>query len=259
MQTKEIIKRRDVYLKSRIAELRKELAKYPDGKLHSYPNKKHYDYWISYENHERVYLPKSSPEMIRTMAYKNFLEASLYDCSTELQACERYLRFLERHPADATDKLLKNKGMQQALRKTYGIEKLDAWINEPYEKNPNHPESLTVSTITGEKVRSKSESMFLQLLYTMGIPYRYEQLLRLDGIDFYPDFTLLRPRDHKIFTAELFGMMDDERYRHHTFRKLHIYSDNGLIPDDNLLIFFETKSNPLDISLVRKQLDHFLL
>ena len=258
MQTKELIERRAAYLTKQTEELEKQISKFPKGTLQSYPQKNHYKYWISFKDRDRVYLPKSNPALIRKMANKKFLESSLIDSRAELHACESYLRALETQPIKAMDKLLKNKGICDYLPQSNKFANLDKWIHEPYEKNPHHKESLTVPTITGEMVRSKSESLFLQTLYSMGIPYHYEQKLRLDGIDFYPDFTLLRPRDNKIFIAELFGMMDDSDYANHAMRKLRTYIRNGYYPDDNLLCFYETGTHPFDISFVKTTLDYFM-
>ena len=258
MQTTELIERRAAYLTKHIEEQSSKLAEFPKGKLRSYPQQKHYKYFICYEDRKRRYLPKSNPALIQTMANKKMIEADLHDSRAELKACEHFLHTLKAHPADAMDHLLRDKGICKVLPKSYGMEDVDAWIHEAYKSNPAHPEHLNVPTITGEMVRSKSEAMFVQLIYTMGIPYRYEQLLQLDDFTYYPDFTLLRPRDQKIFIVELFGMMDVTRYAIHTCEKLHVYTVNGYIPDDNLLCFFETSEHPLDISYVKTKLDLYL-
>ncbi len=86
------------------------------------------------------------------------------------------------------------------------------WCAESYETNPSHPENLIHTTLAGHKVRSKSEVIISNLLYTNQIPYRYEAALPLKEFTAYPDFTILHPVTNKIFYWEHFGMMDNAPY-----------------------------------------------
>ena len=61
------------------------------------------------------------------------------------------------------------------------------WCAESFETNSSHPENLIHTTLAGHKVRSKSEVIISNLLYTNQIPYRYEAALPLKEFTAYPD------------------------------------------------------------------------
>ena len=58
---------------------------------------------------------------------------------------------------------------------------LEDWINEKYEKNRSYPENLIVKGTQGKYLRSKSEAIIDRILYTNGIPFRYEDQLILEN------------------------------------------------------------------------------
>ena len=260
MELYNFIKSQASYYKDRLAELSEELCNYPEGTFRCYPNGGTFSHWISYPDGKRTYLSKNNYDLKQKMAEKSIVTAEISDCHNNLMACERFLDCYDRHPANAVDKALENAGLCKILSKSGNDSKdkqIQQWINEPYEKNPKYPEFLTVQAINGEKVRSKSEAMCIQLLYFMNIPFRYEQKHTIGGYDFYPDFTILNPKDQSIVLIEIFGMMDDPGYVSHTFSKLHIYANNGFIPDQNLLCFFELSSAPLDMMFMKITLEYF--
>ena len=102
----------------------------------------------------------------------------------------------------------------------------------------------------GERVRSKSEQLIADRLYVNGIPYKYECPITLDGITFHPDFTILRLSDRKEIYYEHLGRMDDPNYAEENVYKLNTYARNGLIMGNNLYATFETRNQPLDVSIV---------
>ena len=70
-----------------------------------------------------------------------------------------------------------------------------------------------IYTDRGERVRSKSEKIIADKLYSMKIPYRYEYPLKLSGFGtVYPDFTILNLRTRKEYYLEHFGMMDEPKF-----------------------------------------------
>lgn len=118
------------------------------------------------------------------------------------------------------------------------------WQNEKYNSNPNFPEQLIYRCPSGKLVRSKSEVFIDMVLNKYNIPYRYECELVLSNQTIYPDFTLLNPTTNGLLYWEHFGLMDNSSYASNSFNKLRFYYDNGLIPGKNLIITFETRSNP---------------
>ena len=140
-------------------------------------------------------------------------------------------------------------------------ELLHKWNTEEYEGNPFHPENLRYETEQGEMVRSKSEVIIANLLYSYrkNILYKYERPLILikDGIEktIYPDFTILNRHSGRIFYFEHAGKMDDPYYVNEFVKKMNTYAANCLLPGRDVLVTYETLANPLDVSVAKRLLE----
>lgn len=134
------------------------------------------------------------------------------------------------------------------------------WMQEPYVSCPLFKDKLTVPTLAGVYVRSKTEAAIADELFRMGIPFRYECELKLkNGIVFYPDFTILCPWNLKIYYWEHFGIIDDENYRRKTYRKLSDYGDNEIFPMIDLITTYETKTAILGSAAIEKIINHYFV
>lgn len=94
-------------------------------------------------------------------------------------------------------------------------------------------------------------------LYNAGIAYKYEHPLVLGGKTYYPDFTVRRRRDGRIFYWEHLGGMDDPDYVTRSLRKLSSYAQYGLVCGNDLLITWESEVVPFQRSTVQKYLELF--
>lgn len=133
------------------------------------------------------------------------------------------------------------------------------WANEKYDKSALYPERLIYTTINGTKMRSKSEAIIAGVLESNDIPYRYEAALLLDGMIYYPDFTILRPGSKKIIYWEHFGMADLEDYVSSMDAKMEVYRKNNITPWNNLIATYETKYSPISAQNIQKIIKAFLL
>lgn len=89
----------------------------------------------------------------------------------------------------------------------------------------------------------------------MGIPYRYEYPLVLDGnVRVYPDFTILKMPERQEVYLEHFGMMDDEEYVEKALFKLSNYERNDIFLGVNLFITYETGKRPINTRALDKML-----
>lgn len=88
---------------------------------------------------------------------------------------------------------------------------------------------------------------------------RYECELKLDNISFYPDFTLFNPVSGQLVYWEHFGMMDDPQYSLNASRKISRYIAGNIIPGINLIMTFETSSNPLSGIIAESKIEEYLL
>ena len=113
-------------------------------------------------------------------------------------------------------------------------------------------------TLKGEHVRSKSEVIIADRLYSKGIPYKYECPLYIGNKVIYPDFTILRLSDRKILYHEHCGMMDNPDYSKDVVGRVNLYSTAGVCLGDRLFLTFETSESPLDIKLLDELIEkHF--
>lgn len=121
------------------------------------------------------------------------------------------------------------------------------WQSVIYEGKEFFDSEQIILTERGERVRSKSEKIIADKLFLLGIPYRYEAPIVLEGdIKIYPDFTILRMPMREEIYLEHFGMMDDFEYVHNMIYKLNTYEKNGIYLGVKLFFIHETGKNPLN-------------
>lgn len=129
------------------------------------------------------------------------------------------------------------------------------WQETEYTGKRFDEDVAEIFTDRGERVRSKSEKIIADKLYSLGIPYRYEYPLVLSGnIKLYPDFTILKMPEREEVYLEHFGMMDNDNYAETVMYKLGTYEKNGIFLGKNLFMTYETSKNPLNTRI----LDSFL-
>lgn len=136
---------------------------------------------------------------------------------------------------------------------------LNTWKNESFQTNPAYPEHLLHKSLSGEKLRSKSEVIIANALFMNHIPYRYECELILGEISLYPDFTILHPITHELYYWEHFGLMHNPDYRNNTSQKLKLYIENRIYPSERLITTFESDSLPLDSERIQSLIEQYFL
>lgn len=126
-------------------------------------------------------------------------------------------------------------------------EYIKQWQAAEYSGKSFDDEIQEIITERGERVRSKSEKIIADKLYVLGIPYRYEHPITLEGnIRIYPDFTILKMPERKEVYLEHFGRMDDADYVDKVMYKLSTYERNGIYLGVNLFVTHETSKRPLN-------------
>lgn len=133
------------------------------------------------------------------------------------------------------------------------------WKNAVYKGKEFAADAPEIYSESGIRVRSKSEKIIADKLSILGIPFRYEYPLKLQGYGVvYPDFFLLNKRTRKEYILEHFGMMDDADYSRNAVKKITLYAKNGYIPGVNLLATFETTDTPFDVRMFEKMMETVL-
>lgn len=125
--------------------------------------------------------------------------------------------------------------------------------------------NLIYRTDRGELVRSKSEWIIADKLHSAGVDYQYEQPLLLDGIERFPDFTIIDDDSGLTWYWEHNGLLDSEEYKKRWDRKLVAYRKEKILPlaeggGDNgtLLVTEERRGVGLDSEEIKKNIDAIL-
>ena len=247
-------------LEKELESLQKQLNTLPEGKLISSKNGPYYK-WYKSDGTNKIYIPHSNHELLTQLAQKKYLSALIHDLKNEKEAIDHYLSmhnsYLKKVPQLLTDTSRYNPLLTSFFSPVSDAQ--SEWMFSSYKQNPLNPEQLTHKCLSGNYVRSKSESIIDLFLYTNNLAYRYECELVLDGTSFYPDFTIYHPHTNQIIYWEHFGMMDSPKYSKNAYAKLQFYTSHGIIPSINLIITFETKDNPLSHGMVQNLITyHFL-
>ena len=245
-------------LEREIADVKKELSHLPCTKLICTRNGNRYK-WYESDGHNLTYIPKCQRRHAQELARRRYLEEQVVYLQREKRALEHYLSDFQKEFPCFQYKVLEHPEFFKLLSPYFKpvSEKLSLWAEEEYEANPYHPENCIVETLRGIKVRSKSEAMIAMALDQYKIPYRYEDSLKLGDSVVYPDFTLRHPVTGDYFYWEHFGMMDDEKYTVSASRKISQYAMCGIVPSVQLLMTFETMSQPLRLDYVKNMIEFY--
>ena len=136
---------------------------------------------------------------------------------------------------------------------------LKKWKDLPQIATSNPFPLPNIVTNKGERVRSKSEKIIADLLYSKNIEYKYECPLQLpNGELIYQDFTLLNPNIRKEVYWEHFGLLSDSNYLTRALSKIIKYEKNGIFRFSNLIITFENPDLSLDLDWISHILTEYL-
>ena len=234
-----------------IESCQKYLSGCPDGRLRI----KRQDKWLSYylvtDNKNKLGTIIKDNSSIKALAQKSYLQDLVKSAQSELKALQPLVKryedatFEDVYPALSQDR----KDLIQPYI-TPDDEYIEQWINKPYTPKGFKEGTPVYMTMKGDRVRSKSEQIIADRLYTNNIPYKYECPIVFGDAVLHPDFTILRMSDRCELYYEHFGKMDDPAYANKNNRRINLYSKNGLILGDRLFITMETSVTPLDIRTV---------
>lgn len=235
----------------------KSLKKCPEGSLIVSKSNGVVQFFHKTTNERRKgkYLNKQKSKLIAALAQKDYDLELLREMEKQENSIQKALSVLPtKILSQVFDKLPE---ARKNLIKPYILsdeEYKKAWESLTYTGNPYHGENLKFATEKGELVRSKSEKIIADKLFTMGIPYRYEYPLPIARGIIYPDFTILQVRTRKEIYLEHFGMMDNPEYCENALRKLQDLAGAGIVMGKNLIATFESSTVPLDTKLLGEYL-----
>ena len=235
-------------LNKNIENYKKLIGRFPSGSLQCFKNGKHIQSYKVNGNLKK-YIPTKESATIEKLALKKYYESCLDDCIKEKELLDRFIQDVQALPNTSQKLLATDSNYHTFLAKAMIP---DAWANTSYEQNPYKHEDLIHNTFSGIKVRSKSEEIIANILFTSHIPFRYEAPLTLNGATIYPDFTIKNSKNNSYTYWEHLGLMDKKEYKDHAMEKISTYCDHNIIPDVNLILTYETQKHPLDSSWVQQ-------
>ncbi len=226
----------------------------------------HTRFYVRKQDNEKRYLGKEESAAIARLAQKKYEEELLKTANREKKKLRKCLALLSDNDDSNLNTVLSSMA-PELVKYIKPDESTDdgyarKWVEEKYYK-AKRAEGHLFKTLNKDLVRSKSEVIIADRLYSAGIPYRYEQRLdlqdeHLNSIRYYPDFTILNKRTREIFYWEHLGNLGDPEYCFKNLTKLEYYSDNSILLGKNLILTFECQNKPLYTANVDRLIKEFL-
>lgn len=249
------LKNRYEYLNKMINQINNKLMHLPAGRLRI--NRRSYGiyYYLVDDNTDLNGRPLGDPDqqLINVLIQKQYLLKVLKNAEHERDYLEKLiLGYPAELPEDVYGKLCQERKDRVKPIVTPDEEFIKEWQERPFKTKGIRDGEVRYTTMKGEEVRSKSEKIIADYLYTNNIPYKYECPLKLPGGIIHPDFTILRLSDRKEIYHEHCGRMDKSDYTSDMPRRFNLYVAGGILPGDRLYMSFESNDYPLDINVIDK-------
>lgn len=259
MKTIESVLRKEMHQLEKIMEkAEKRLKMAPKGHLRIMKKRGNIEYYFKSEDrcgskanggcNNGRYMKKSEKSLAKGIAQKDYDTRMIKNAEERIKVINT---FLEKYKKTDLRRLYQE--MNEYRRELISApvisdeEYIKQWQAVEYKGKQFADDAQEIITEKGERVRSKSEKIIADKLYALGIPYRYEYPLVLEGnIKMYPDFTILRmPAREEIYLEHL-GMMDDSNYVDTVMHKFNTYEKNGIYLGITLFVTYETSKRPLN-------------
>ena len=225
--------------------------------------------FYEYDSHtkEKTYLGNDDETRIRILAQKKYETKLLSVLKDERQLLTRQFTVLANSNKKTDCDLVLNsmkKEIQNYVEPLSIIDEefVERFMGKRYSSLPKYDNYY--ETLSKDLVRSKSEVIIADRLFTAGIPFHYEERITIrdkDGnmLTYYPDFVCLNKRTKKIYYWEHLGMLGDPKYCTDNLSKLDTYSINGIIQGKNLIVSYECKDKPISTAYVDQMIRQFLV
>lgn len=245
--------------------LEERLIDVPEGTLRIFESKNQIQYIHCTQNANKSgnklsYIKKADRNMANQLAQKSYDQKVQKIVSRRLKQFDKLAKEYEDNEIDNIfERMHPNRQrLVEPVEKMWNQKVLE-WKNVPYIGKEFENGIPEIYTKKGERVRSKSEKILADTFCDLGIEYKYECPLKLNGYGIvYPDFTILRKRDGEEVYWEHDGRMDDPKYAEKAIRKINNYISNGLFPGDRLIVSFESSGVVIRDSVIKMMIDKYL-
>ena len=252
----ESIDKRIKYLKQVVRRRQQACTDAPAGSIRAKARRGdcfYYEYHLQGEPVRYLRLQdKDDMTLAKSLAQADYNKKIIKAALEEIRLLEKVERFYEKGCAeDIYGKMAKARRSLVAPIRTSDEEYAKRWLARTYTVKNKHEENRIFETKRGEKTRSKSEVFIANELYARGIPYHYEYPVKLQdhltgkSYTAYPDFAILDVRSRREYIYEHFGKMDDPGYATDNLAKLVDYELAGYHIGEDMIVTFETKTDPL--------------
>lgn len=232
-------------------QIREKLRKAPKGFLRISNSHARTEYYYKSDDVNRKngrYIRKGEMELARRLAQRDYDVQLLEKVHNRRCAIDKFLSEYKKtnlaNIYDNTNKYRKELISPLVISDEEFVRK---WLAVEYPRMGFADDAPEYISERGERVRSKSEKIIADKLYSMGIPYRYEYPITLEGnIRKCPDFTILKMPEREEVYLEHLGMLDKADYLEDAIYKWNLYEKNGIYLGVNLFITHETGRYPLN-------------
>lgn len=201
---------------------------------------------------KRIYIKNKDSKIAERLAQKSYNKRVLKIVDRRLKQIQKFNKeFYEDEIEQVYESLSEErKALVFQVVETYK-DKLNEWLKIDYVPLQIYNSYNHIKTNKGEIVRSKSEKIIADLLYSLNIEYKYECPLTLkSGKTVYPDFTLLSPITKSEVYYEHLGMMDVPEYAIKNIKKIEMYNLSEIKLGKNLIVSFETTDKILNTDVL---------
>jgi len=155
--------------------------------------------------------------------YKELSEEQIFKIQQNLEKKQQYKHELLDYFVYLLDNYTNSKELHQEIGLYLGVNKFD--LNKIY------------TTQKGDLVRSKSEIIIANMLYTSKVSYEYEKEIIIDNQKLLPDFTI--EFGGQTYFWEHLGLIGVESYDKHWIKKKNIYDKNY---KNQLIVTYESSN-----------------
>lgn len=203
---------------------------------------------------------KKDRKLIEDLIIRKIFNCRVRDDQILKKLDENYLNGLKNNTLQYDDTLRKYPEFAKILQRRFGIdeEKQNELLISDIDAQASNPEALIFHTGDGNLVRSKSEVMIYDELCREELFFKYERPLKANSKIYFPDFTIVHPRELKIIIWEHLGKMDDSGYVERNRIKIKNYIDEGFFPGVNLIITWEDANHVFDSKKVKDIINCYL-
>lgn len=234
-----------------------EIEKLPNEWLKINKSKNSVSYYkVCPKTRKAEYIQKNNLELAQKLAQRSYYIKLIPVIKRELGYLKNYSIKYDKSSLDRVYTSMSDERQSLVIPIQPTLEqRIKEWKSIPYNSLGFKEYSQEIYTNKGERVRSKSEKIYADLLFSLGIEYKYEAPLKLkNGKIRYPDFTIIDPKTGEEVYCEHLGMMDTPEYAINAMKKIEEYEKNGIILGENLLLSFEGDNYSTNFDMLKNKL-----